>query len=118
MSDNIRLARPDATPDEVRHAAARAGAHEFIQATPHGYGTLLGERGLSLSGGERQRLVLARAILADPAILILDEPTNHLDPPSVRAVNSLIEDRRQTGRTTILISHDSLSTDRTIDIDA
>jgi ATP-binding cassette subfamily B protein len=118
VADNIRLGHPEATPDTVRRAALRAGAHDFIQAAPNGYDSLVGERGLSLSGGERQRIVLARAIVADPAILILDEPTNHLDPPSVRAVADIIEDRRRRRRTTLLISHDTLSTDRIIQIDA
>ena len=117
VADNIRLARPEATPDEVRSAAEKTGAHAFIQATTHGYQSLVGERGLSLSGGERQRLVLARAILADPAILILDEPTNHLDLASVHAVRNIIRDRQRNRKTTLLISHDSLSADRTINID-
>jgi ABC-type bacteriocin/lantibiotic exporter with double-glycine peptidase domain len=118
FADNIRLGRPGASAAQISDAAALAGAHDFIQRTPHGYDSLVGERGVSLSGGERQRLVLARAILTDPAILILDEPTNHLDPPSVRAVRDLIESRRRQARTTILVSHDPLPADRTVSIDA
>jgi ABC-type multidrug transport system fused ATPase/permease subunit len=117
VADNIRLGSPDAGPEEIRDAAKRAGAHEFIQAARHGYDSLLGERGLSVSGGERQRLILARAIVRDPAILVLDEPMNHLDPPSSRAVAELIADRKRRRRTTVLISHDELPSDRTIRID-
>lgn len=117
VADNIRLGRPEATLEEVRGAARLAGAHDFVEAAPQGYGSLLGEKGLSISGGERQRLILARAILGNPPVLILDEPTNHLDPPSVQAVTRLIERRRRNRRTTILISHDTLPFDRTVPID-
>lgn len=116
IADNIRLGRIDATPNEIRNAARQAGAHGFVEDTPHGYDTVVGERGVSLSGGERQRLVLARAILGDPAILILDEPTNHLDTCSVEAVWRLIETRRDQKRTTLVISHDALPADRTVSI--
>jgi ATP-binding cassette subfamily B protein len=116
--DNLRLGRPDATFDQIRGAALEARADAFIQASPNGYASVVGERGVSLSGGERQRLVLARAILTDPAILILDEPTNHLDESSVDAVRHIIEKRRREGRTTILISHDDLPADRTVAVHA
>lgn len=116
IGDNIRLGKVDATPCEIRDAARQAGAHDFVEDTPHGYDTLVGERGVSLSGGERQRLVLARAILGDPSILILDEPTNHLDACSVEAVRRLIEARRDRKQTTLLISHDALPADRTVSI--
>lgn len=116
IGDNIRLGRTDATPEAIRDAARRAGAAEFVERSPHGYDTLVGERGISLSGGERQRLVLARAILGDPDILILDEPTNHLDRSSVEAVRAVIEARRRQRQTTLVISHDALPADRTVSI--
>ena len=76
---NIAYARPDASAADVERAARLAGAHEFVQRLPNGYDTLLGERGYSLSGGQRQRLAIARAILADPAVLILDDATSAVD---------------------------------------
>ena len=75
--ENIRMAKPDASREEVMEAAKAAGAHEFIMQTPNGYDSLLGERGITLSGGERQRLSIARAILKDAPILILDEARPH-----------------------------------------
>jgi ATP-binding cassette subfamily B protein len=113
IADNIRLGRLDATPEQVRDAGRRARVDEFAQRLPNGYDTPVGERGLLLSGGERQRIALARAILADPAILVLDEPTSHLDPESERAVQALIH-KRNGSRTTIVISHRPLQVDRTI----
>lgn len=115
IADNIRLGRPEASPADVRAAAQAARVDEFVQRLPHGYETIVGERGLSLSGGERQRVAIARAILAKPAILVLDEPTSHLDALSELAVQSLIDARR--GRqTTIVISHRPLQVSRIIDL--
>ncbi len=116
IADNIRLGKPDATTDDLRQAARRAGAEAFIDLLPLGYDSVVGERGATLSGGERQRLALARAILVDPPILVLDEPTNHLDARATDAVRNLIEQRQRENRTTIVISHDSLPSDRTVHI--
>jgi ABC-type bacteriocin/lantibiotic exporter with double-glycine peptidase domain len=113
VAENIRLGRPDAAPEEIRVAGKAARVHEFVERMPHGYDTSVGERGLSLSGGERQRIALARAILADPAILVLDEPTSHLDSQSELAVQALIDSRRGL-RTTIVISHRPVHVDRLI----
>jgi ABC-type multidrug transport system fused ATPase/permease subunit len=104
IAENIRYVRPDATTDEVRHAAGQAGVRAFIEGLPQGYDTVVGERGLALSAGERQRVALARAFLADPAVLVLDEPTAALDPISERLV---IDGYRAAmrGRSTIVITH-------------
>lgn len=113
IAENIAYARRDATMDEIRAAAEQANAHEFIEDTEHGYRTLLGERGVRLSGGQKQRLAIARAILADPAVLILDEATSNLDSRSEsliqRSLRELMKDR-----TSIVIAH-RLSTIRHAD---
>jgi ATP-binding cassette, subfamily B, bacterial len=104
IEENIRYVRPAATTDEVRNAAEAAGIASFIRALPNGYATLVGERGLAVSAGERQRIALARAFLADPAVLVMDEPTAALDAIAQRQI---IEGSRAVmrGRTTILITH-------------
>jgi ABC-type bacteriocin/lantibiotic exporter with double-glycine peptidase domain len=117
IGENIRLGRPDATAEEILEAARHTGAHSFIQKMPLGYNTVVGERGATLSGGERQRLVLARAMLNSPPILILDEPMNHLDGACRAAVHDIIERRRRERRTTIFVSHESLPADITVNID-
>ncbi len=113
IRDNIAYGRPLATDEEIREAALKANALEFIDRFPEGMGTLVGDRGIKLSGGQRQRIAIARAILKDPAILILDEATSSLDAESEHlvqeALNVLME-----GRTTIVIAH-RLSTIRQVD---
>ena len=104
VGENIRYSRPSATDAEVIAAARAAGIHEFIAGLPDGYDTTVGERGAALSAGERQRLAVARAFLADPAVLVLDEATASLDPVSERQVIRGYE-ALMRGRTTILISH-------------
>jgi ATP-binding cassette, subfamily B, bacterial len=111
--DNIRYGRPEANEDEVRRAAELASADGFIQALPQGYGTLIGERGVTLSGGQRQRLAIARAILKDAPILLLDEATSALDAESERKVQEAL-DRLMEGRTTLVIAH-RLATVRSAD---
>ncbi|GAA5436275.1 putative multidrug export ATP-binding/permease protein SAV1866 [Deinococcus aquaticus] len=120
IRENILYGRPGARPDEVEAAARAANAHEFISAFPHGYDTVVGERGVKLSGGQRQRVAIARAILKDPRILILDEATSALDNESEALVQAALE-RLMQGRTTFVIAH-RLSTirnaDRIVVIDA
>lgn len=104
FADNIRLARPDATDAEVRQAAERANAAEFIDAAPQGYRTLVSERGASLSGGQRQRIAIARAFLRDAPLLILDEATSNVDADSEVAVRRGLADLTR-GRATLVIAH-------------
>ena len=110
---NIRYGRSGATRDEVVAAAKLANCHEFITAFPKGYDTIIGERGVKVSGGQRQRLAIARAILADPRILILDEATSSLDSESEAQIQEGLHALR-TGRTTFVIAH-RLSTIRSAD---
>jgi len=102
--DNIAYGRPAASPDEVREAAKKAGADEFIRQLPDGYDTYVGERGVKLSGGQKQRISIARVFLKDPPILILDEATSSLDNESERLVQKSLESLA-AGRTTITIAH-------------
>ncbi len=101
---NIAFGRPDATEDEIIAAAKAAAAHDFIQDTPKGYDTKVGDRGLNLSGGQRQRISIARAMLRDPKILLLDEATSALDAESEARVQDAL-DRLREGRTTLVIAH-------------
>jgi ATP-binding cassette subfamily B protein len=104
VAENIRYARPDASDDDVRGAAAAAGLSSFLARLPQGVATMVGERGLQMSAGERQRIAIARAFLANPSVLVLDEPTAALDPASERqVVESYLAVMR--GRTSIVISH-------------
>lgn len=104
VSDNLRLAKPEASEEELVRAAKVAGAHSFIQALPKGYHTLIGERGATLSGGERQRLAMARAILKNAPLLILDEATSNVDTVNERSIQADL--RRLPGeRTTLSIAH-------------
>ena len=113
LRENIAYARPDASLEDVMHAATRARAAEFIAKLPKGYDTEVGERGVKLSGGERQRVALARAFLADAPILILDEATSSLDVQTERDVQAAMAELKK-GRTTIVIAH-RLSTVREAD---
>ncbi|MPW25561.1 ATP-binding cassette domain-containing protein [Alkalibaculum sp. M08DMB] len=102
--DNIRLAKPNASIDEIIEAAQLANAHKFISEFPRGYDTLVGERGISLSGGERQRISIARAILKDAPFLILDEATSSVDAESEGAIQAALE-KLVKNRTTLIIAH-------------
>jgi ABC-type multidrug transport system, ATPase and permease components len=113
ICENILYGRLDATEPEMIAAARAANAHDFISVLPHGYDTLVGDRGSRLSGGQRQRVAIARAILKDPPILLLDEATSSLDNESERLVQDAL-DRLKVGRTTIIVAH-RLSTIRAAD---
>ena len=113
IANNIRYARPDAGLEEVMQAAKAAYAHDFILAQPQGYDSLVGDRGTLLSGGQRQRIAIARAILANPSILILDEAASALDAESEQLVEASIDALR--GGRTILVAAHRLSTVRKAD---
>src|SRR5690606_25999707 len=104
IADNIRLGKPGATDEEVKIAARRAHAEEFIVQLEKGYDTEVGERGTSLSGGQRQRIAIARAFLKDAPVLILDEATSALDSESEARVQDALAHLVE-GRTTFLIAH-------------
>jgi len=104
VADNIAFSRPDATPEVIERAARLAGAHDFILELPHGYQTILGERGYSLSGGQRQRIAIARAIVSDPRVLVLDDATSAVDPSKEHEIREAMATVMK-GRTTIVIAH-------------
>jgi ABC transporter fused permease/ATP-binding protein len=104
IRDNIAYGRDGATADEVEAAARDAYAHDFIAHFPDGYDTMIGERGTKLSGGQKQRIALARALIANPRVLILDEATSNLDAESEAAVQAALA-RIMAGRTTIIVAH-------------
>ena len=113
IAENLQVGRPGANESELITAAETANAHDFIAAFPDGYETVVGERGVQLSGGQRQRIAIARAVLADPRILILDEATSSLDADSEALVQDALE-RLMQDRTTIVVAH-RLSTVRAAD---
>jgi ATP-binding cassette, subfamily B, bacterial len=104
VRENIRLGRPDADDAAVASAAGLAGATEFIGELPDGFDTVLGERGFSLSGGQRQRIAIARAILADPAVLVLDDATSAVDASKEHEIRAALAEVMR-GRTTLVIAH-------------
>ncbi len=104
IAENLRVARADATDEELIEACTAANAHQFIAEFPDGYESIVGERGVKLSGGQRQRVAIARALLADPSILILDEATSSLDAESEGLVQEALA-RLMEGRTTVVIAH-------------
>jgi ABC-type multidrug transport system fused ATPase/permease subunit len=104
VAENIAYARPDATRQEVEAAARRAQAHGFISELPDGYKTMVGERGMTLSGGQRQRIAIARALLADPRILILDDATSSVDARTEAAIKRGLREVME-GRTTFVVAH-------------
>jgi len=114
VRDNIAYGRHDASAADIEDAARRANAHEYIERLPHGYDTLIGERGVKLSGGQQQRLAIARAIVASPEILILDEATSNLDTESEQLIQASMA-TLLAGRTTFVIAH-RLSTVRRADL--
>lgn len=113
IRENIAYGRMDATEEEIREAAQKANALEFIEGFPEGFDTIVGDRGVKLSGGQRQRVAIARAILKDPVILILDEATSSLDAESERLVQDAL-DKLMENRTTLIIAH-RLGTIRSVD---
>ena len=113
IGENIAYGKPGATANEIREAARKANALEFVESFPEGFQTLVGERGVKLSGGQRQRIAIARAILKDPKILVLDEATSSLDAESEKLVQDAL-DELMKNRTTIIIAH-RLATIRKVD---
>jgi ABC-type multidrug transport system fused ATPase/permease subunit len=104
VHDNIAYARPDATREEVELAARRARADGFVAELPDGYDTLIGERGLTLSGGQRQRIAIARALLANPRVLVLDDATSSVDASTEQEIKAALREV-MAGRTTFVIAH-------------
>ena len=104
VEDNLRLGRPDATEADIVAAARAANAHDFIEALPDGYQTVIGERGARLSGGQRQRIAIARALLRDAPILVLDEALSSVDAENEAVIQQAL-DRLMAGRTTLILAH-------------
>ncbi len=104
VRENIAFGRPEATDDEIERAARLAQAHDFVEALPEGYDTVIGERGITLSGGQRQRVAIARALVVDPRILILDDATASVDASTEARIRDGLREAMR-GRTTIIIAH-------------
>jgi ATP-binding cassette subfamily B protein len=104
LADNIAYARPEASEQQIRTAARRAGLLELVEELPEGLDTLVGERGLTLSGGQRQRVAIARALLAEPRILILDDATSSVDATTENRIKDALREVME-GRTTFVIAH-------------
>jgi ATP-binding cassette subfamily B protein len=104
VRNNIAFADPDASGEAVVRAAQLAGADEFLQVLPEGYDTVVGEHGYSLSGGQRQRIAIARAVIAEPRVLILDDATSSVDPTKEHEIRGALREVME-GRTTIIIAH-------------
>ena len=120
VEENLRMGKPDATPAELAAAARAANAEEFIARLPHGYQTVVGERGVRLSGGQRQRIAIARALLRDAPILILDEALSSVDAESEAVIQQAL-DRLMEGRTTLIFAHrlsSVIGADRILALDA
>jgi ATP-binding cassette subfamily B protein len=104
VRENIAFADPEASMEAVQRAARLAGADTFVEALPDGYDTVIGEHGFSLSGGQRQRIAIARAVIADPRVLILDDATSSVDPTKEHEIRAALGEVME-GRTTIIIAH-------------
>jgi len=104
VRENIAFGRPDATDEDVERAARLAQAHEFVEALPEGYDTVIGERGITLSGGQRQRIAIARALVLDPRILVLDDATASVDATTEAKIRLGLREAKR-GRTTVIIAH-------------
>ncbi len=104
IHDNIAYGRPDAPIEEIQAAARAAGAEEFIEQLPHGYDTVIGERGYTLSGGQRQRIAIARTLLVNPPILVLDDATSAVDVQVEQGIHEALKTLMQ-GRTTLIVAH-------------
>jgi ABC-type multidrug transport system fused ATPase/permease subunit len=113
VEENIRIARGDASTEDLDHAVTAAGAARFVGELPDGFGTIVGERGFRLSGGERQRIAIARALLKNAPILVLDEATSNVDVAAEAGIQEAVDGLRR-GRTTVIIAH-RLSTVRGAD---
>jgi len=119
IGENIRLGKSTATDAEIQHAAALAGADEFVSRLPQRYDTVVGDSGRQLSTGQRRRLALARAFVRDAPLILLDEPTADLDPENAALVADAIE-RLRVGRTVVLVAHRpelAMSADRIVQLD-
>lgn len=104
IANNIAIAKPGASREEIVEAAKKASLHEFIESLPNGYDTMVGELGDTLSGGEKQRIGVARAFLHDAPLLLLDEPTSNLDSLNEAVILKSLEEERN-GKTVVLVSH-------------